>query len=84
MSNRRELRDARRRAEYYAAELAAIEALPRRVGSRIAWANGVIWERVGDDAWEPRHDDGDDYGTYSSAHVTGVQFGIHEPTWERA
>lgn len=91
MGNRKELRDARRRAADAVAELAAIEALPRRIGSRVRWTNGVIWERVGDDAWEPRfendgyerHADHDQfYGISPSLHVTGIRFG-HGPTWER-
>ena len=51
--NQRELRKARHRAEEAAAELAAIEALPRRRGSRVIWHNGVEWTREGDDAWPP-------------------------------
>lgn len=51
--NQRELRAARKRAADAAAELAAIEALPRRVGSTATWSNGVVWTREGDDAWRP-------------------------------
>ena len=70
--NQRELRAARRRAEEAAAELAAIEALPRRRGSRVIWHNGVEWTREGDNAWRPTptHHDAD-YAPplYSSTHV---------------
>lgn len=53
MSNRRELRAARAKLARAQAELEAVEALPRRVGSRVQWSNGVIWTRVGDNAWLP-------------------------------
>ncbi len=53
MSNRRELRNARRKADEAAASLEAIEALPRRRGQHVRWSNGVIWERAGADDWRP-------------------------------
>ncbi|AYD87346.1 hypothetical protein SEA_VALENTINIPUFF_45 [Microbacterium phage ValentiniPuff] len=51
MANRKELRDARRKAAEATASLQAIASLPRRVGSLVMWNNGVIWERRGDDDW---------------------------------
>lgn len=76
MSNRRELQDARRKAEHALFVVEAIERLPRRKGSMILWSNGVIWRRVGDDEWEPLHRadseyiaDREQYGVFGSAHV---------------
>lgn len=53
MSNRKELRAARAKLANAQAELTAIEALPRRIGARVQWSNGVIWTRVGDNTWLP-------------------------------
>lgn len=53
MPNPRELRKARKAANEAAASLEAIEALPRRIGSKVRWRNGVIWQRAGDDDWRP-------------------------------
>ena len=81
--NPKELRNARRKANEAAAELEAIEALPRRKGSRVRWRNGVIWQRFGDDEWRPiAHIVGeavepvaeDMQHRYPSAHV--AQFGF--------
>jgi hypothetical protein len=75
MSNRNELRNARRDLERAQATLALIEALPRRKGSLVQWGeNGVIWRRIGDDQWEPLHRSDNyipqpEFGTYPSAHV---------------
>lgn len=66
MSNRKELREARRRADEAAWLLARIEGLPRRVGQSVRWGNGVVWTRVGDDDWRP---DGEPARRYPSAHV---------------
>lgn len=80
--NPKELRNARRAATEAAAMLEAIEALPRRKGSRVRWRNGVIWQRFGDDEWRPvAHTIGDtvedvpedQQHAYPSAHV--AQFG---------
>lgn len=73
MSNRKELRDARRRAKGALSMLASIEGLPRHVGQAVRWRNGVVWTRVGDDVWFPN---GDRTWHYPSAHV--AQF-----AWER-
>ena len=51
--NPKELRHARKVANDAAAMVQAIEALPRRRGSRVRWSNGVVWERYGDDDWRP-------------------------------
>lgn len=82
--NPKELRHARKAANEAAAMLEAIEALPRRRGSRVRWQNGVIWERAGDDQWIAHHSDGtnstdDNYrgngtGLYPSAHVASFGF----------
>lgn len=57
MANPKELRKYRRRAQEAAETLALVEALPRRVGSLIQWGeNGLIWQRVGDDAWVALHE----------------------------
>lgn len=68
MRNRNELKDARRRFEVAARELADVEELPRRKGSRVQWDNGVVWTRAGDDDWRP---DTDPATRYSSVHVGG-------------
>ena len=77
MSNRRELRNARRAVLDAEQRLEGIRyALPRRIGQTVTWPNGVVWRRVGDDQWMPLHDDRHDYGTYSSAHVAwGLGYG---------
>lgn len=85
MSNRKELRDARRKVEDAASSLKGIESLPRRIGQTIDWPNGVRWVRIGDDAWEARHASEnyerhpqyDEYfGTYPSSHVAwGLGYG---------
>lgn len=66
-----ELRDARRRTAEAARLLGQIESLPRRKGERVAWKNGVIWTRAGDDDWRPmvRPD-----WHYSSAHVASFDW----------
>ena len=53
MSNRKELRDARRRRDEAQQSLDAIRALPRHRGAQVVWSNGVVWTREGDDAWRP-------------------------------
>ena len=58
MANRTELREARKRAAEAVKSLRQIEALPRRVGQRVRWSNGVIWERVGDNAWRAISENG--------------------------
>jgi hypothetical protein len=71
MSNRKELRVARRRVEEALLSLAGIEALPRRRGARVRWSNGVVWTREGDDAWRaysPSTDTASEI-LYPSAHV---------------
>ena len=60
-----ELSRARARLIEAAEELANIAALPRAVGSRIEWENGVVWTRAGDDDWRAG---GISMG-YSSGHV---------------
>lgn len=82
MRNRKELRDARRKAEEARVSLLNIEALPRRAGSLVQWgapgrSDGVIWRRVGDDQWEPLHRDNGyepqaEFGTFPSAHVANT------------
>jgi hypothetical protein len=73
--NPKELRKARKAANEAAADLEAIEALPRRKGSRVRWRNGVIWERMGDDAWRPATaPDDDSHWTYTSLHVASFGF----------
>lgn len=53
----------------------SIAALPTHVGARLKWPNGVIWVRVGDDAWsneEILKETPADYSercTRSSAHI---------------
>lgn len=40
---------------YKAAEDARrIADLPAEIGSQVQWANGVVWERTGEDEWTPR------------------------------
>jgi hypothetical protein len=73
--NPKELRKARKAANEAAADLEAIGALPRRKGSRVRWRNGVIWERMGDDAWRPTTAPDDDaHWTYPSLHVASFGF----------
>jgi hypothetical protein len=36
-----------------ALELGRVSRLPQDIGSRIKWTNGLVWERVGDDEWQP-------------------------------
>lgn len=68
--NPKELRRARNDARDAVALMEAIEALPRRRGQCVRWRNGVIWERIGDDAWRPvTAPDESDHWTYPSAHV---------------
>lgn len=62
--------------------LEAVESLPRRIGSLIQWGapNGVIWRRIGDDAWVPLHvsagyQPDDRYGAFSSGHVATTSQG---------
>lgn len=85
--NRNELRNARRAANEAAATLEGILALPRRRGSLVRWANGVVWRREGDDDWRPDgHWDGEravhDIDPvnaairYSSAHVASFGFWV--------
>lgn len=59
MPSPKEIRDAQKRVNkahvklmQAEASLAQIRRLPRRVGSRVRWGNGVIWIRRGDDHWE--------------------------------
>ena len=66
MSNPKELRDARRKADEAAMMLVRIEELPRRVGQSVRWRNGIVWTRAGDDDW--RFDAQPDL-SYPSAHV---------------
>lgn len=66
MSNPKELRDARRKADEAATMLVRIEKLPRRVGQSVRWGNGVVWTRAGDDDWSPEGEPG---WHYPSAHV---------------
>jgi hypothetical protein len=53
VANPGELRRARLREADAIESRRQIERLPRRIGQRIRWANGVVWTRVGDDAWLP-------------------------------
>ena len=53
MANPNELRRARRREAEAIESRHRIEQLPRRIGQRVRWANGVVWTRIGDDAWLP-------------------------------
>lgn len=66
MSNPRELREVRRNADQALRTMREVEALPRRVGQRVRWSNGVIWIRAGDNDWRA---DGIPERSYSSAHV---------------
>lgn len=85
MSNRKEIRDARRKAAEAASQLEGILSLPRRVGQTVDWPNRVRWVRIGDDAWEARHEDAGYerhpeydlyFGVYPSAHVAwGLGYG---------
>lgn len=72
MSNPKELRNARRRADEAALMLVRIEKLPRRVGQSVRWKNDVVWTRIGDDAWHP--EGGPDAWIYPSAHVATFDF----------
>ncbi len=72
MPTPRELKKARRDAQRAALTVELIEALPRRRGALYkGWSNGLVWQRVGDDAWVPLHDGEDTtlYRPYPSAHV---------------
>jgi hypothetical protein len=62
MNNRKELARARRKEAEAIASRQWIEELPRRVGQKVRWSNGVIWERTGDDRWQP----GDEAGWFLS------------------
>lgn len=68
MANRKELRDARRKAVEAARIADEIAALPRRVGQQVIWSNGVIWTRVGDDQWQSQFDEMDE-PLYPSVHI---------------
>lgn len=76
MSNRNELRRARRRLADAQANLDRIMKLPRRIGARVVWSNDIIWTRVGDDQWEPRsphQPEGYRTPLYTSSHVASGQ-----------
>lgn len=66
MSNRKELLNARRKAQDAVDMARWIEELPRRVGQSVRWSNGVVWTRAGDDDWRP-HTSPEE--SYPSAHV---------------
>lgn len=68
MANRKELRDARRKAAEAQRIADEIAALPRRVGQQVIWANGVIWTRVGDDRWRSQYEEPGE-PVYPSAHI---------------
>lgn len=73
--NPRELRRARQAARRATDALRAIESLPRRRGQQVRWANGVVWERIGDDAWRPTTaPDDSDHWTFPSSHVASFWF----------
>lgn len=74
MSNRKELREARRKADRAAWMLARIEDLPRRVGQSVRWRNGVVWTRAGDDDWRTASYPDE---PFPSAHVARFHY---EPT----
>lgn len=82
MSNPYELRLAQKNLEQAMREIEQVKALPRRVGQMIQWQNsGLIWRRVGNNAWVPLHESNDFQPTrwpsgnldlYSSVHVATV------------
>lgn len=78
MANRKELRYYRRRAEEAAALAASVRALPRHVGDRVVWPNGVVWERVGDDRWSALGDGHSREHPYSSGHVASFAWTPYE------
>lgn len=55
------------------ADLGRVCSLPGGVGTRIQWrSNGVIWTRVGEDAWQPEQETAagfPDDKTWPSRHV---------------
>lgn len=66
--------------------LTAVAVLPRRVGDRIRWTpNGLIWERIGGDEWQPNEPPLEAHlarlegWTAPSAHVASGAFEILEP-----
>lgn len=72
MANPKELRRARQRLVEAQREYESIRALPRMVGDKVRWKNGVVWVRMGDNQWRTEGI----FLIYSSAHVAG---GV----WER-
>lgn len=53
-----------------------VAALPGRIGSRVLWTNGVLWERVGPNGWKAISDDSGRGEWWPSEHV------VSKP-WER-
>jgi hypothetical protein len=55
------------------AELGRVLSLPTEIGARIQWrGNGLIWTRVGEDAWQPQQDPAPGFPadeTWPSAHI---------------
>lgn len=56
-------------------EASMIALLPTKIGARVQWHNGVIWTRVGGDAWEPERGPKTDIGgrAYTSRHIAMSQ-----------
>ena len=72
MANPNELKLAQERFESTKRILAAVEALPQKVGSKVMWSNGVTWTRLGDNKWEGVSTHAPDYRSpwpASSAHL---------------
>jgi hypothetical protein len=73
VTNPKELARARKKLNEARQELDDVLSLPRRRGSRIRWPNGVVWERVGDDAWRGTSSTGwVGEHLYPSAHVGSI------------
>jgi hypothetical protein len=54
-------------------ELGRVLSLPAEVGARIQWrSNGVIWERVGEDAWQPVNHGATAGETWPSTHIAST------------
>lgn len=50
---RTDLELALEKLQQAADEMAAVLKLPREIGSKVLWSNGVTWTRVGENAWQP-------------------------------
>lgn len=60
-----------------ATNLARVALLPTEFGAQVCWKNGVIWTRVGEDAWHPDEGYGPDEHAPSSHIGSGDWTEVH-------